>query len=102
MPLIKVTDLAYGRLRAPDLDLAEEFLTQFGMVRAARMLGAAAALRESWNIPLPPVEHADLDRVIAAVRAGLGEKAFTGVWAAGRALPLDEAVAEALEAAHDG
>jgi catechol 2,3-dioxygenase-like lactoylglutathione lyase family enzyme len=36
MALIKVTDLAYGRLRAPDLDLAEEFLTHFGMVRAER------------------------------------------------------------------
>src|SRR6266511_733935 len=36
MPLIKVTDLAYGRLRAPDLDTAEEFLTNFGMVRSAR------------------------------------------------------------------
>jgi catechol 2,3-dioxygenase-like lactoylglutathione lyase family enzyme len=36
MPVIKVTDLAYGRLRAPDLDLAEEFLTHFGMARAAR------------------------------------------------------------------
>jgi catechol 2,3-dioxygenase-like lactoylglutathione lyase family enzyme len=36
MALIKVADLAYGRLRAPDLDLAEQFLTEFGMVRAAR------------------------------------------------------------------
>jgi catechol 2,3-dioxygenase-like lactoylglutathione lyase family enzyme len=36
MALIKVTDLAYGRLRAPDLDLAEEFLTHFGMVKAER------------------------------------------------------------------
>src|SRR5436189_6156735 len=36
MALIKVTDLAYGRLRAPDLDAAEEFLTNFGMVRAER------------------------------------------------------------------
>ena len=36
MALIKVTDLAYGRLRAPDLDAAEEFLTNFGMVRSAR------------------------------------------------------------------
>ena len=26
----------YGRLQAPDLDLEEEFLTAFGMVRAAR------------------------------------------------------------------
>jgi len=36
MALIKVSDLAYGRLRAPDLDAAEEFLTHFGMLRAAR------------------------------------------------------------------
>jgi catechol 2,3-dioxygenase-like lactoylglutathione lyase family enzyme len=36
MPLIKVRELAYGRLRAPDLDAMEEFLTHFGMVRAAR------------------------------------------------------------------
>src|SRR5712692_9466071 len=36
MALIKVTDLAYGRLRSPDLDTAEEFLTNFGMLRAAR------------------------------------------------------------------
>ena len=33
---IKVRDIAYGRLRAPDLDDMEEFLTEFGMVRAAR------------------------------------------------------------------
>src|SRR6478752_3724332 len=33
---LKVRDLAYGRLRSPDLDAQEEFLTAFGMVRAAR------------------------------------------------------------------
>src|SRR6476619_4944002 len=36
MALIKAKDMAYGRLRSPDLDLQEEFLTKFGMVRAAR------------------------------------------------------------------
>jgi len=36
MPVIKVTDIAYGRLRAPDLDAMEEFLTHFGLVRAER------------------------------------------------------------------
>ena len=36
MAPIKATDLAFGRLRSPDLDMAEEFLTNFGMVRAAR------------------------------------------------------------------
>lgn len=36
MAVIKATDLAYGRLRAPDLDAMEEFLTHFGMIRADR------------------------------------------------------------------
>jgi catechol 2,3-dioxygenase-like lactoylglutathione lyase family enzyme len=36
MAVIKVRDLAYGRLRSPDLDAQEEFLTAFGMGRAAR------------------------------------------------------------------
>jgi len=36
MPVIKAHDLAYGRLRAPDLDRQEAFLTDFGMVRADR------------------------------------------------------------------
>ena len=36
MPTIKVRDLAWARLRAPDLDAMEEFLTHFGLIRAAR------------------------------------------------------------------
>lgn len=36
MALIKVQDIAYGRLRAPDLDAMEEFLTHFGMIKAER------------------------------------------------------------------
>lgn len=35
-PIIKVTDVAYVRLRAPDLDQAETFLTDFGMTRTGR------------------------------------------------------------------
>ena len=36
MSWVKVTDIAYGRLRSPDLDVAEEFLTRFGMRRTER------------------------------------------------------------------
>src|SRR5437870_9864895 len=36
MAWIKATHIAYGRLRAPDLDVMEEFLTRSGMLRAAR------------------------------------------------------------------
>ena len=34
--MIKATDLAYGRLGAPDLDRMEQFLVDFGMIRADR------------------------------------------------------------------
>jgi len=40
MALIKVTDIAYGRLRSPDLDVAEEFLTHFGLVKMERTKNA--------------------------------------------------------------
>src|SRR4051794_27610765 len=36
MPVVKVSDIAFARLQSPDLDLAEKFLLDFGMVRAAR------------------------------------------------------------------
>ena len=35
MPGIKVRDIAWGRLRSPDLDKEEEFLLDFGMARRA-------------------------------------------------------------------
>jgi catechol 2,3-dioxygenase-like lactoylglutathione lyase family enzyme len=40
MAIIKVTDIAYGRVRAPDLDAMEAFLIEFGMVRADRTADA--------------------------------------------------------------
>lgn len=33
MPVVKVLDLAYVRLRSPDLDRAEELLSDCGMTR---------------------------------------------------------------------
>ena len=36
MSVIKALDLAFGRLRSPDLEREEAFLTDFGMVRADR------------------------------------------------------------------
>ena len=38
--MIKVTDIAYGRIGAPDLDRMEAFLLDFGMVRADRTKNA--------------------------------------------------------------
>ena len=38
--MIKVTDLAYARFAAPDLDKMEEFLIDFGLIRSARTTDA--------------------------------------------------------------
>src|SRR5437899_7992334 len=40
MPANKVSDMAYGRLKATDLDVMEEFLTRFGMARSERTANA--------------------------------------------------------------
>src|SRR5512140_3440902 len=40
MPGIKVTDIAWGRLRSPDLDAQEGCLTRFGLVRTERTANA--------------------------------------------------------------
>jgi hypothetical protein len=65
--------------------------------QAARLFGAAEALREAIGVHVRSSDHDDEDQAIAAIRAILGEDAFAGAWAEGRALPLDQAVALALE-----
>ncbi|MFI8976608.1 BTAD domain-containing putative transcriptional regulator [Nocardia asteroides] len=53
---------------------------------AARLLGAAEALRTSTGMPLLPAEQPDIDRAAAVVRAGLGADAFDEAHTAGLAL----------------
>jgi DNA-binding NarL/FixJ family response regulator len=65
--------------------------------RAVRLHSAAEALREAIGAPMPR-HHALYEQAVATARAGLGEAWFAAAWAAGRALPLAEAIAEALAA----
>jgi predicted ATPase/DNA-binding CsgD family transcriptional regulator len=64
--------------------------------QAVRLLGAAHAMRERITEPSSPSRRASLERLLDAARAALGEAAYTRAWAAGRAMPPDQAVAEAL------
>jgi predicted ATPase/DNA-binding SARP family transcriptional activator len=64
---------------------------------AARLLGAAEALRESLGVELAPAEHATHKETVDAVRARLGEERFSDAWRQGRELSLDAAIAYALE-----
>jgi DNA-binding CsgD family transcriptional regulator len=64
--------------------------------RATRLLAASEALPQSTGMSLEPFQRAEVERMSAALRAGLGDDAFVAAWTAGRALSLEQAVAEAL------
>jgi hypothetical protein len=60
------------------------------------MFGAAEALRTVLGAPLPPSERAAYEHDVAAARDQLDDATFRAMWAEGRALPLHQAIAEAL------
>jgi predicted ATPase/class 3 adenylate cyclase/Tfp pilus assembly protein PilF len=73
--------------------LAVVAVAQQQLEHAARLLGAAEALREAIGTPLSPRERVRYDRAVAAVRAGLGEAAFVAAWTTGKAVPPDHVIA---------
>lgn len=65
--------------------------------RVARLFGAAEALREAVGYRQEPREHALREPCLAAVRPRLTEARWDAVWAEGRGLGFEEAIAYALE-----
>jgi ATP/maltotriose-dependent transcriptional regulator MalT len=61
--------------------------------RAARLYGAAEALRGSVGIPILPVDRATYERLVAAVRTQLGEAVFSSRWTEGRTMTPGQALA---------
>jgi tetratricopeptide (TPR) repeat protein len=64
--------------------------------RAARLFGAAEALVPEADATTYDSNREDYARSVALVRAQLDEGSFEAGWAEGRALPVDQVVAEAL------
>jgi tetratricopeptide (TPR) repeat protein len=76
--------------------IAQLAIVQNRPAPAARLFGAAATLRDRAE----DIERAERKLIapwVAAAREALGEEAFTREWAAGRALSLEVALAEAGE-----
>ncbi len=73
--------------------LAEVAKREGKPVWAARLWGAAEALREAIGEPIPPIERADYERSVTAARAQLGEQAFAAAWAEGRTMTPEQALA---------
>jgi predicted ATPase/DNA-binding SARP family transcriptional activator len=67
------------------------------LLLAARLSGAADALREALGTPRLSLERAEYELTTADLRAALGERAFAGARAEGRALPLEQVVSELLQ-----
>lgn len=64
--------------------------------RAARLFGAAAALREQIDTPVEGWERPAFERGLELTRAALSVDAFDAAWSAGAALSLRDVMLEAL------
>ncbi|MDR7531996.1 MAG: tetratricopeptide repeat protein, partial [Armatimonadota bacterium] len=92
-------ELGDVRERASDLQLLGILAAERGQAaRAARILGAVEAARDSVGAPFARIERAlyDYERHVTMIREALGPDAFASAWAEGRAMGLGEAVEYAL------
>jgi predicted ATPase/class 3 adenylate cyclase len=67
--------------------------------QSASIFGAAERLREELAAPLPPSEHERYEKGLFVSRQALSPETFKQAWDTGRALSLDDAIAEALHIA---
>jgi len=67
--------------------------------RAARLFGAAEALRENAGTPIFPVDRNEYKRHLTLARTQLDDAAFTAARNAGRAMTLEQAIEYALQSA---
>ncbi len=77
--------------------LGEVALAQGVPERAARLYAAAEAIREQIGSPVMPVDRPAYELALAGMRTQLDPRRFTDLWAEGRALTIDAAVAYAIE-----
>jgi ATP/maltotriose-dependent transcriptional regulator MalT len=73
--------------------LADVVTTQGEQIWAARLWGAAQALRQAIGVPLPPVYRADYEHSVADTRTHLGEQAFAVAWNEGQAMTPEQVLA---------
>jgi tetratricopeptide (TPR) repeat protein len=64
---------------------------------AARLFGAADALRKLIGIPVPPIETKSSQHSTESARTALGEAAFRSAWQEGQAKPLETLIQEILQ-----
>jgi predicted ATPase/DNA-binding winged helix-turn-helix (wHTH) protein len=76
--------------------LAEVLAMQGHHQRAARLFGAAEALRETIGASILALYRSDYDAAVSELRDQLGRDQLASAWAEGRAMTMDQAVDYAL------
>jgi non-specific serine/threonine protein kinase len=71
---------------------------QGDLPRAVRLSGAASRLCELWGVPSHRTQEGYIRGRLPAIRVALGDAAYDATWAEGRAMTLEQAVADALAA----
>lgn len=95
--------LGYKELIAYGLEgLGELAAARHQWERAARLLGAGTCLFEALGVPIGPEEREGYEATVARLTERLGEAAAAELQAEGRAMSLERAVAQALEATAAG
>jgi predicted ATPase len=90
-------ELSASRLCAYALELLAGTAAAAGQgERAARLLGAAGAVRDTLGAPDPLNNQVDIEQAVAAERGAMGEQAWQAAYSDGRVLSLETAISEGL------
>jgi tetratricopeptide (TPR) repeat protein len=82
--------------------LAISAAAQSNAAQSLHLAGAAAALRQRIGAPLRPTEQPRLEKALEFARRTLGNAEGLSAWMEGWAMPVEQAVEEALSAAEPG
>jgi predicted ATPase/class 3 adenylate cyclase/Tfp pilus assembly protein PilF len=77
--------------------LASLAVSQKQAARAVRLFAWTEATRKTMQNPRPPIEQADVERDMAAIREMIDEEAYAAAYAEGKTMTMEKAIACALE-----
>lgn len=77
--------------------LAQVAVEENKMTHAATLFGAAEEIRKALGLPLPPDRFDSYNHSWTLARTALGDTQFDEAWEAGRAMPIEQICASALD-----
>jgi hypothetical protein len=96
--IVKWQKLGHRAAVAHQLEsLAFIAIAQGQLERAARLLGAAEALREKINIQMSPAEQVEYGAQVAKLRLALDASRCTSLWNEGSKMTMDQAIQFAVK-----